>query len=143
MPVPRKPLNLRLLRPPIAGAMFAMTMALAACGIRPAKGPDEFVVRSARLNTQGANDPQERLRDELGEFKTSFDRIIARMEMSASSLAGDDPERLGQIQRDIRPERSAPREAGAGGSRGSGGEGSGPRPTEGSPEEPPDPVAVA
>lgn len=102
MPLPRKPRYSRRLRTPIAGALFALSMALAACGTRPAKGPDEFVVRSARLNTQGANDPQERLRDELGEFKTSFDRIIARMEMSASSLAGDDPERLGQIQRDIR-----------------------------------------
>ncbi len=50
--------------------------------------------RSARLTSQGANDPQERLRDELGEFMVYFERTITRLKNNAIREADGNEEQL-------------------------------------------------
>ncbi|MDG2054869.1 MAG: hypothetical protein P8J86_09185 [Phycisphaerales bacterium] len=58
---------------------------------------DEFT-RAARLTTQGASDPQERLRDELGEFMVYFERTIARLKTNAVRAADGNAEQLETIR---------------------------------------------
>ena len=72
--------------------ILAASLLLFSCDSTP-EVRDEFK-RSARVSAAGANDPEERLRDELGEFMVYFERTIGRMESAAirAALTGDQPE---------------------------------------------------
>ncbi|MCH2160464.1 MAG: hypothetical protein MK085_01185 [Phycisphaerales bacterium] len=66
-------------------------------GCAPQSTPAQDGPRSARISSQGANDPRERLRDELGEFMVSFDRTLSRVEAAAARQEAGDPEMLQNI----------------------------------------------
>ena len=74
--------------------LSSMCILLSSCGSVPQAG-DDFK-RSARVSVAGANDPEERLRDELAEFMVYFQQTIARMESVAIRAAdGNESELLG------------------------------------------------
>ena len=52
------------------------------------------LARPARVSAEGANDPQERLRDELGEFMVYFERTLSRLKNTAIRAAGDNTDEL-------------------------------------------------
>lgn len=57
--------------------------------------------RTARVTGKAASDPQERLRDELGEFMAYFERTITRLKNNAIRLADGDPEELTAIRNTV------------------------------------------
>ena len=79
--------------------ILAASLLLFSCDSAPA-ARDEFK-RSARVSAAGANDPEERLRDELGEFMVYFERTIARMENAAIRAADGDEEELSSIKASV------------------------------------------
>lgn len=52
------------------------------------------LARPARVSAEGANDPQERLRDELGEFMVYFERTLSRLKTTAIRAAGGNTDEL-------------------------------------------------
>ena len=61
---------------------------------KASQGAQPELARLARLSSDGASDPQERLRDELGEFMVYFERTLTRLKGTAIRAANDDPEQL-------------------------------------------------
>ncbi len=79
--------------------ILAAPLLLFSCDSTP-EVRDEFK-RSARVSAAGANDPEERLRDELGEFMVYFERTIGRMESAAIRAADGDQEELSAIRTSV------------------------------------------
>ena len=77
--------------------MFAMALLVGLAACAPDSSQLQDGPRAARVSSQGANDPRERLRDELGEFMVSFDRTLSRLETTAARQVIDDPEALQAI----------------------------------------------
>ena len=78
---------------------LASSLLFVSCDSTP-QARDEFK-RSARVSAAGANDPEERLRDELGEFMVYFERNIGRMESTAIRAADGDQEKLDAIRTSV------------------------------------------
>ncbi|MEE2907373.1 MAG: hypothetical protein VX527_06010 [Planctomycetota bacterium] len=64
----------------------------------PAPNAEGDFARAARVTAGAASDPQERLRDELGEFMVYFDRTITRLKNNAIRLADGNQEELQTIR---------------------------------------------
>ena len=85
--------------------LFTNLLALAACLLLISCGSsavsNDGFKRSARVSGAGANDPEERLRDELAEFMSYFQRTIARMEGVAIRAADGNGEKLNTIRASV------------------------------------------
>ena len=81
----------------IATVLF-LVAAMSLPSLRASQSAEPQLARAARLSSEGASDPQERLRDELGEFMVYFERTLTRLKSTAIRAADDDPEQLELIR---------------------------------------------
>ena len=84
---------------------FATVLVLVTAAVLPSCTPapnaEGDFARPARVTAGAASDPQERLRDELGEFMVYFERTITRLKNNAIRLADGNEEELQTIRRTV------------------------------------------